>query len=329
MANGDKMVLGRDNFATDGTRLVETSRGENDFMFKVDADREVTIHGASGRGEAVRGSSGNIGVRGIGEAAGVVGEGDVYGVKGLLSGASIPDNRIEHAGVVGSAADSFGVGVMGIGSVGMPGMLGSCQTDPGVQGLSTSGAGVYGQSFENIGVRGEGGSTGVLAFSRNGTGVSARGLEFAGFFFGSVMVFRGDFTVIGGAKSAAVPHPDGYHRRLYSVESPESWFEDFGEGKLVKGHAKIKLDPDFASIVRTKTYHVFLTAYGDTNGLYVSKRTAKAFEVREHQKGKSSVPFSYRIVAKRKDIEGKRLAKVSLPPVPRELKAPKTARSRD
>jgi hypothetical protein len=158
--------------------------------------------------------------------------------------------------------------------------------------------------------------------------VSARGLEFAGFFFGSVMVFRGDFTVIGGAKSAAVPHPDGYHRRLYSVESPESWFEDFGEGKLVKGRAKIKLDPDFASIVRTKTYHVFLTAYGDTNGLYVTKRTAKAFEVREHQRGKSSAPFSYRIVAKRKDIEGERLAKVSLPRVPSELQAPKTARSR-
>jgi len=34
--------------------------------------------------------------------------------------------------------------------------------------------------------------------------------------------------VIGGPKSAAVPHPDGTLRRLYCVESPESWFEDFG-----------------------------------------------------------------------------------------------------
>ena len=33
-------------------------------------------------------------------------------------------------------------------------------------------------------------------------------------------------------RSAAVPHPDGFHRRLYCIECPESWFEDFGEGTL-------------------------------------------------------------------------------------------------
>ena len=96
-------------------------------------------------------------------------------------------------------------------------------------------------------------------------------------------MFRGDFTVIGGAKSAAVPHPDGSHRRLYALESPESWFEDFGEAHLVDGKAQIKLDPDFAKLVKTDKYHVFLTSYADSYGLYVADRTDKGFEVRERR----------------------------------------------
>ncbi len=100
------------------------------------------------------------------------------------------------------------------------------------------------------------------------------------------------------------------------MESPESWFEDFGEGKLVNGKAEVKLDPDFAAVVKTKHYHVFVTPYGDSHGLYVAKRTDTGFEVREQQGGKSSVEFSYRVVAKRKDIAGERLKKFSLPPAP-------------
>ena len=48
-------------------------------------------------------------------------------------------------------------------------------------------------------------------------------------------------------------------RRLYCMESPESWFEDFGEATLVCGEASIPLDPDFAAVVDTAKYHVFLT----------------------------------------------------------------------
>ena len=64
-------------------------------------------------------------------------------------------------------------------------------------------------------------------------------------------------TVVGGAKSAAVPHPDGTHRRLYCVESPESWFEDFGKGQLDCGEADVAIDPTFAAVVDLDDYHVF------------------------------------------------------------------------
>ena len=87
------------------------------------------------------------------------------------------------------------------------------------------------------------------------------------------------WLAVSGSKSAAVPFADGSHRRLYCMESPECWFEDFGEAKLVKGKAQIKLPRDFAAVINVNSYHVFLTPYGPSNGLYVSKRTRQGFVV--------------------------------------------------
>jgi hypothetical protein len=55
--------------------------------------------------------------------------------------------------------------------------------------------------------------------------------SYAGYFTGRVFV-NGPFTVVGGPKSAAVPHPDGSYRRMYCMEGTESWFEDVGRGQL-------------------------------------------------------------------------------------------------
>lgn len=67
-------------------------------------------------------------------------------------------------------------------------------------------------------------------------------------------------------------------------------------------------------MVRVDDYHVFLTIEGECNGLYISKRTRKAFEVRELGNGRSNVAFSYRIVARRRDWTGRRFEKVTVPP---------------
>jgi hypothetical protein len=58
---------------------------------------------------------------------------------------------------------------------------------------------------------------------------------------------------------------------------------------------------------------VFLTPEGDCRGLYVSERDERGFIVRELQGGHSDLGFSYRIVAKRKDVKAPRLAEVELP----------------
>ena len=95
---------------------------------------------------------------------------------------------------------------------------------------------------------------------------------------------------------------------LNAIESPESWFEDFGSGQLSSGTAVISLEPTFVQTVNTGVdYHVFLTPRGDSHGLYVTNETATSFEVREQGGGASSIAFDYRIVAKRRGFEKVRL----------------------
>ena len=278
----------------------------------------------------------------MGEAGyhGVVGLADMHGVEGSAKNAVFPAYlSVMPAGVLGSGyiVGEKGTevpGVLGISSNGV-GVIGESDRAAGVAGQSQNGDGVSGYSYRGIGVHGEGhgdtASVGVKGDSEFGAGVeggSTAGIGVvgwtpgsknkwvgqAGAFFGPVWVF-GPFTVMG-AKHAAVPHPDGTHRVLYSLESPESWFEDFGEGTLVDGKAEVKIDADFATVVKADGYHIFLTPYGDSRGLYVTNRSAAGFEVREQQGGKNNLRFSYRIVAKRKDIDGERLAKIALPKAP-------------
>lgn len=223
-------------------------------------------------------------------------------------------------GVYGEAVSGGVAGVVGIGTPGKGGE--GTQATVGVIGDGTY-AGLWGFS-EGYAVQGTatGGGTGVYGTSEKGAGImgDCGKSGYAGAFFGKVLI-TGDLDV-QGAKGAAVAFPDKTVRRLYSLESPESWFEDFGDARLVNGKADVRIDPKFAAVVRGP-YNVFVTPYGESNGLYVSSRTRNAFSVREQGGGKSTLSFSYRIVARRKDIDGARFAKVIVPPRPKTRKPPK------
>jgi hypothetical protein len=97
------------------------------------------------------------------------------------------------------------------------------------------------------------------------------------------------------------------------MESPESWFEDFGEATLECGEAAIALDPDFAAVAETAKYHVFLTGCDGQSDLSVCDRTPSGFRV-QAKDAVSCGCFSWRVVAKRKDIAGPRLETVEVPP---------------
>jgi hypothetical protein len=92
------------------------------------------------------------------------------------------------------------------------------------------------------------------------------------------------------------------------MQSPENWFRGLRlwhvEQRCRHRHARFHLCSDRTHRGR---YHVFLTPNGDSKGLYVSRKTATSFEVREQGGGTSSVTFDYRIVAKRVGPENLRL----------------------
>jgi hypothetical protein len=272
------------------------------------------------------GQGARAGVIGLGADPGIErrgGKGDAVGVVGFSqTSVGVFGRSIAQPGVFGTANASAGV----FGSSGTTGVVGDGTAgQTGVEGIG-SWAGVYGHvDYKNPNPDGAGVFGAAAVNVPDWESYTGR----AGVFVGPVDVI-GNLTVTGdqvvwGTKSAAAKHTDGTHRLLYCVESPESQFEDFGEARLVRGRAKIRLDRDFAAVADTRQYHVFITPYGDSNGLYVSGRNRNGFDVREQGGGTSSLRFSYRIVAKRRDVAVKRFRKVARPvrpKMPSELKRP-------
>jgi len=109
-----------------------------------------------------------------------------------------------------------------------------------------------------------------LEFSNGGNGVE--GYSETGY----ALYSDGNFAVsASGTKSAIAVLPDDRAVLLYSMESPENWYEDFGSGQLQNGVANVGLDAIFAQTVSPEAgYHVFITPKGDCDGLYVAQRNS-------------------------------------------------------
>jgi hypothetical protein len=222
------------------------------------------------------------------------------------------------AGILGQASNIVHVtGVMGIAA-------GRSKT-----GLSiNNGAGIWGDT--NVGVSGAipvlGTTDDNIAVVALNNGVDAVTLEAVNFttqlgetFYAAqalgnsycYMDTSGDL-VCTGSKSAVVPLDNGRKVKLYAVEAPENWFEDFGASELHNGEAVVALDPAFTQTIDGGAgYHVFLTPKGDCKGLYVGQETPGSFEVRELGGGTSNISFDYRITARRKGYERVRLEDVT------------------
>jgi hypothetical protein len=259
-------------------------------------------------------------------SAGVIGTSDslpgVAGTSnrvGVYGHCGVPDPMMNAGnGVEGHSED--GTGVLGVaGAPGpVPTLLGPVPTVvniAGVVGSSDQHPGVIGTSNQAAGVAAFSNTNAIYAQTTNPAG-------YAGYFAGNLFVTG---QIFAGIKDAIVPFPDGSKRVLHCMESPEHWFEDFGAARLKRGRAVVKLDADFAKVIKRGDYKVFLTPEGDCRGLYVRK-SAASFEVREFAGGTSNVAFSYRIVGRRKDIRGhRRFAKinVTLPVFPGRRRPPR------
>ena len=257
----------------------------------------------------------------------------VFGVATASTGKTVGVWGRSQSGTAG-ATGTLGEATASSGAT--TGVLGQVSSPAGiaVRGNGGSGVGVFGGSSSNIGVYADSGSstavyatstrTAVWGRSVAGTGVFGQSTDrgvgvygasaapgWAGYFEGNVYV-TGRVVQAGAAASAATA-ADGSTRAVYSVDSAEPLVEDVGEAKLTGGRAEVKLDPDFAALVTSDTYMVFLTEEGDHNALFVEKKTPAGFTVRAKDSPTAASAFSYRVVAKRKGATGKRLEKLERP----------------
>jgi hypothetical protein len=120
----------------------------------------------------------------------------------------------------------------------MAGVIGTSSTVHGVIGTSRSNAGVVGYSANGVGI----------------VGMTSNPASSAGAFFGDVRVAGNIYA--NNLKSAVVPFPDGSRRALYCMESPDLWFEDFGKARLARGRAVVKLDANFAKVIKRGDYGI-------------------------------------------------------------------------
>ncbi len=266
-------------------------------------------------------TSGNAGVVGLSTLA----SGSGYGVIGSSANGS---------GVVGSTTTSNGqyAGVSGY-SNSLSG------TGYGVAGSSANGAGVYGKTTSGSGHYT---NAGVFGVSSNAPGVSAES-DTSGFalyvqsdntegeIFGAYdptnnawcyILGNGDLfcsgSINGGAVRSRHHNSKGQRVLAYASESATATIDDVGTARMLDGVANVAISPDFAAVMdRNETYYVFLTPLGDTHGLYVSSKTASAFQVHETAGGRSSLAFDYRIVAHPIDAKNDRL-----PLAPRSMMPP-------
>jgi hypothetical protein len=241
---------------------------------------------------------------------------DGYGTTGVLGVDAATDGGQQNIGVQGISGTSNGVeGITNNPSktspFGRAAVFGiDASTDGGrrnwgTAGYSTAGTGILGISSAVPQASGEPFAAALLAVCENG----GPSIEAADGPLPSSNLFlladcAGNLTIKGTVTTGSPPliatkRNDGTNVGAYASREAEPTIEDVGRAQLVAGKADVALSTDFASTIeRNAAYIVLITAEGDSRGLYVAKKTPEVFEVRESQGGRSSISFSYRIVAR-------------------------------
>jgi hypothetical protein len=200
------------------------------------------------------------------------------------------------------------------------GVYGASPSGYGVSGTSNSGYGVIGNSSDNVGVIGvsSGSGNGVVGNSQSGYGIYGTSTTGYAVYANGNLHVTGTSTgsgnsTITGTNATTVKLSNDAQVQFYCEEAAEVYFTYYGEGTLVDGGQRIELDPTYLQTVTIDTRHplmVFLQLEGDCKGAYVTNKTATSFDVIELQGGRSTAPFSYRVVCKRKYYEDERMATV-------------------
>jgi hypothetical protein len=116
-------------------------------------------------------------------------------------------------------------------------------------------------------------------------------------------------TISTGAatNSCSVPDLNGNMVCMHAPETPEAYFQDFGQGQLVNG--KCHIDPIFAKNVTINDKHplrVFIQLEDNEYclGVVIKNKTATGFDVAELGGGTSNTPFQFFVTCNMSDSEG-------------------------
>lgn len=304
-----------------GTGVFGTVNGANGYAMR-GVNFDPLGLGIAGLSDGITGiTSTGTGVAGAATLTGVLGMAttiaDGVGVRGNGNGLTLNTTSGVGAGVAGSGTN---VGVFG---------HASNTTGNKNGGVFTSEHGAAGTADNPYAYLA--GSDGTITyggyFDANQDNVAAGGEDFA---YVGVVNAGTTYKIIGtGSVSTIVKDENNERRTLFAPEAPEILFQDYGTGQLVNGIAKIEIDPILAKNIFVDEKHplkVFVQLEGNCQGVFVSNKSANGFTVEELNFGKSNTPFSWFLVATRKnetDSSGKVLSKhegVRFPMAPGPIK---------
>ncbi|MCJ7549650.1 MAG: hypothetical protein MUQ30_08205 [Anaerolineae bacterium] len=259
---------------------------------------------------------------------------------GTIGSALYAENHADTSPTIYGRHYGTGHALYGTSSSGYPTVGGvNTGSGPAVLGSSTSGHGVLGSTEGNsdsgvVGLQSGyttsdlsnffapgglfGGYNGVAGVTKQGTGYAVLGFDqssggsWAGYFISNngsgvyASVPSGNVGLNTNGTKPAVVNTDDGARLLYTEESTEVWFTDYGFDLLDGGQVTIVIDTTFAQTVNLdEPYHVFVEPYGPAS-LYVTDRTPTGFTVHARE-GEPDVELSYRLVAGRLGYEDHRL----------------------
>lgn len=311
VANGNTLDVVQNNVGT-SIRAQNNMTGNNQYS---------TIQGVTYSSNAL-----TAGVLGINKGLG-------YGVIGQIAST---DTGI--GGVYGAnLRTNGGYGVYGVGGLGVRG-LSSTTSGQGVAGFyngTGAGTGGFFNGIDNnainaifalnrtntrTGVIANGNYLGVYsAFTANeGFGYQTRGSYYTNLYwmYGGVLngvaydIYRTSqpkkmlINSLGPGSINSTVQDGDKTRMLPAVVSPENSINDYGTATLTNGRARVNLDPILSKIIKVDQSHplkIFIQLEGESNGVYVTNKSASGFDVVELNNGNSNIPFSYSLIATRND----------------------------
>lgn len=322
-SNSHSGVLGQD---------LQTGGGSHNNGVEGDSTHGIGVVGTSTSNDGIEGistslagvvGSGDTGTYGVGSSVGAVGVGVTEGVQGDIGPGGDAFFANGNGGNLFRGNNSSSVDVFIVDNGGNTSVGGNVSAGGGVFGTtggfgsqSSSNTGLIGLS-DSEGVEGENNSTGDAFFANGFGGLLFRGNNSVGSDVFEVDdagdVFAVSYNFL--AEATKLQHTSsGMMVKTYSAQVAQPTLEDDGEAQLVNGVARVALDPAFGATIDRSTYMVQVTPEGMTRGvLCVAQRTPSGFVIQENMGGRSTVPFSYRIVAKPYGSTAPRLPIASVP----------------